>query len=220
MPAMNNSMTNSPFQQAVKLLKEENGIDTSPEIVSRLKEYTALIRRWNKSLHLVSEGDLDQIEDIHIVDAFSLATYIRKFANPESGILDIGSGGGFPIIPLKCLLPDLPCTLLERNEGKVGFLHRVVARLELTDIEVVHGAFPESVNTVTASVITARAVERPEKFVPALLSRMPETSVFLCQAPLDRFTVPETFHVEHINDFWAYAGLRRGTLTLFQKKPS
>ena len=217
---MNSSMTDSPFQQALRLLQEENGIDTSPRLLSRIHEYEALLRRWNKSLHLVSERDLDRIEDVHIVDAFSLAPYIRKFANPEIRILDIGSGGGFPIIPLKCLFPDLPCTLLERSEGKVGFLHRVVARLELTGIEVVHGAFPETVDTVSASVITARAVERPEKFVPALLSRMPETSVFICQAPLDRFTVPETFHVEHINDFWAYAGLRRGTLALLQKKPS
>lgn len=160
------------------------------------------------------------MEDIHIVDAFSLAPYIRKFTNPATDILDIGSGGGFPIIPLKCLFPDLPCKIIERSEGKVGFLHRVIARLELTDIEVVHGAFPETVDTVTASVITARAVERPEKYVPALLSRMPETSIFLCQVPLDKFTVPETFHVEHINDFWAYAGLRRGTLVLLQKNPS
>jgi 16S rRNA (guanine527-N7)-methyltransferase len=213
-------MKDSPFQQALRLLQEENGIETSPKFMSRIQEYTALIRRWNKALHLVSDGDLDHMEDIHIVDAFSLVPYIRKFTNPETGILDIGSGGGFPVIPLKCLCPDLPCTLIERNEGKIGFLHRVTARLELTGIEIMHGAFPETVDTVTASVITARAVERPEKFVPALLSRMPETSVFLCQAPMDKFTVPETFHVEHINDFWAYAGLRRGTLAVLRKKAS
>ena len=217
---MNSSMTDFPFQQALQLLQEENGLDTSPRLLSRIQEYDVLLRRWNKSLHLVSDKDLDRIEDVHIVDAFSLAPYIRKFANPETGILDIGSGGGFPIIPLKCLFPDLRCTLIERNEGKVGFLHRVIARLELSDIEVVHGAFPETVDTVTASVITARAVERPGKLIPALLSRMPATSVFLCQAPLEKFIVPETFHVEHINDFWAYAGLRRGTLALLQKKPS
>jgi len=195
-------------------------MEASPRLLSRIQEYAALMRRWNKSLHLVSDGDLAHMEDIHIVDAFSLARYVQQFANPATGILDIGSGGGFPIIPLKCLFPNLPCTLLERNEGKVGFLHRVVARLELTGIEIIHGAFPETVDTVTASIITARAVERPEKFVPALLSRMPETSVFLCQAPLDKFTIPDMFHVEHINDFWAYSGLRRGTLALLQKKPS
>lgn len=216
---MNSSMKDSPFQDALRLLRDD-GIEVSPKILAQLQEYAALLRRWNKSLHLVSEGDLPHMEDIHIADAFSLAPYIRQFANPENGVLDIGSGGGFPIIPLKCLFPELPCTLIERSEGKVGFLHRVIARLGLTGIEIVHGAFPEIVDTVTASVITARAVERPEKFVPALLSRMPETSVFLCQAPLDKFTVPETFHVEHINDFWAYAGLRRGTLALFQKKLS
>ncbi|MCK5863086.1 MAG: class I SAM-dependent methyltransferase [Candidatus Hydrogenedentes bacterium] len=204
--------------QAFELLQNEDSISISTEAYSLIKQYAIFLRRWNDSLSLVSAGDLPLIETAHLVDALSLAPYVKKFCADGGSILDIGSGGGFPIIPLKCLFPDIPCTLVERSTRKVGFLHRVVTHLNFSNTEIIHGAFPDVIDKITASIITARAVERPEKIVSGILSRLPKNGAFLCQFAAGRWTIPKTFHVEHIDDSWTHAGLRRGNFSIITRQ--
>lgn len=211
-------MSNRTSRQAIELLQEEAGIALPPEAQEQLDEYAALLRRWNSALNLVSAGDLSVIETVHWVDAFSLAPYVQQFTADGGSVLDIGTGGGLPIIPIKCLFPDLPCTLIERSTRKVGFLHRVVANLNLSGMEIIHGSFPEVMDKITASVITARAVERPAKVAPAILSRMTASCAFLCQFAPGQWTVPKTFHVEHVDDSWTQTGLRRGELKIITRQ--
>jgi 16S rRNA (guanine(527)-N(7))-methyltransferase RsmG len=198
-------------------LLDEQGIAVPRDAVERLDQYHALIREWNPVVSLVSEGDAADGLVAHSVDSLSLAPYVARIA--DGGLLlDIGSGGGFPAIPLKLVLPDLRVTLVERSEKKVGFLRKICGALQLTEVALRLGSFPQAVTDLEeVSAVTARAVEKPGKVFGEIVRRLSPKGVFLCQFAeipgLDR----SMFHVEHVRDEWSAQGLRRGNLHLIQR---
>jgi 16S rRNA (guanine527-N7)-methyltransferase len=179
-----------------------------------MERYLNLIREWNDFASLVSIGDLEKLHENHVIDALSLGGVVRRFCGDEGTLLDIGSGSGFPAIPLKVLMPGLHLTMVERNTKKVGFLRQVVAQLGLEHTHILLGEFPQMVVGQSFHLITARAVEQPVKILRAARPFIQSGSKFLCQAKAGLDQVPETFHVEQIVDEWTQLGLRRGTLTL------
>ncbi len=216
-PPQRSGASEQTMERALDLLTHETGLTLNDNTRQRLATFAALIRAWNHRCGLVSNGDLAALETNHIVDALSLVPYALRFAGEKGQTLDIGSGGGFPMIPMKCALPGLTCTLVERNARKVGFLHRAVAALGLDNIAIVHGSFPDATASI-ADIITARAVERPDRIVPAIATHMPPGCVFLCQNDAAATLPAQTFHVEQIADQWQTAGLRRGVLFLVAHK--
>ena len=98
----------------------ELGCETSEEAVSRLSSYMQLVVRWNKRINLVSKKDIDRLLERHLFDSLSIERFIKG-----DRALDIGSGGGFPGLPLAICRPDLHFTLLDRSAKRVRFL-RVV----------------------------------------------------------------------------------------------
>jgi 16S rRNA (guanine527-N7)-methyltransferase len=212
---MPNPDPNDPLAQ-VDYLLATLGLTLNETMRAQLHRHAALIRKWNAFASLVSETDATERLDGHLADALSLAPWAQR-ALPGS-LLDIGSGGGYPAIPLKILFPVLPVTLMERNTRKVGFLRNVIGSLALKKIQVIHGDFPAAARGLTPTLVTARAVERPQVILKAMTAWLPPGTVFLCQSgiPPDGFT--ELFHVEQIHDAWTESGLRRGALHLLQKK--
>ena len=150
------------------------------------------------------------------MDSLSLAPYIG-LGKKGTALLDIGSGAGFPAIPLKCFYPDLPVLCVERSVRKAGFLHRVIATLGLEGIEVLAGEFPEHPSKIEARAITARAVERPRQVYNRILQRLPVKSTFLCQLEGVPGTAAGKYQTEVITDVWHQAGLRRGNLQLITR---
>lgn len=179
--------------------------------------HAALIREWNKVASLVSMGDARQLETIHLPDAVSLAAVVARLGFSEGSLLDIGTGGGYPAIPIKIVLPALKLTLVERSVKKVGFLRKVAAALNLQGVEIIHGDFPGAVAGRTADVVTARAVETPAKIRLALASWMPIRSVFLSQSGPPVEFDPSLFHVEHWEDSWSVDKVRRGELFVVRR---
>jgi 16S rRNA (guanine527-N7)-methyltransferase len=128
--------------------------------------------------------------------------------------LDIGTGGGFPAIPLKVIFPGLNVLMIERSEKKLAFLQKAVVTLALEKASVIHGSFPDAVPVCQPDLITARAIDAPERLLAQVLALLPERGVFLCQIPRAKLDVPATFHVERIHDTWTERQLRRGDLHL------
>ncbi len=211
-------MIQDPLEQAFALLQEETGVAATEDLRQRLREHAQLVRRWNALAGLVSAGDVALIETQHQPDALSLAPYVLKAAGERGAVLDIGSGGGFPILPLLCCLPGLRATLIERNARKVGFLHKAAAVLGLQDLTIIHGSFPEYPDKVNVGAITARAVEQPRKLLPEILKRLPQGGAFLCQTDPSALRSAHTFHVEPIRDAWRRAALRRGELYIITRR--
>lgn len=205
-------MAGEAFQQALALLKPLIPGGVPPSALAKMHTHLGLVRQWNPVVSLVSEGDVAFLEERHLIDALSLVPYVLQSCGRSGSLLDIGTGGGFPVLPIKCVLPGLKIVLIERSARKVGFLQRATATLQLEGVQVIHGNFPEALSKVEATCVTARAVERPRQLLPTLLKRMPPGCAFLCQS--DAVPVPgvKTFHVEHVDDAWRQAALRRGEL--------
>ena len=192
-----------------------HGVVLDARQIEQLTQYGFLLRTWSTFTSLVSSGNLADLENLHVVDSLSLVDVVRANAAPGETILDIGSGGGFPAIPLAVALPDRKFVLMERSAKKVSFLRKVMGALGLGHVSLIHGSFPDDVPEAPPVVITARAVERSDAVLADIADILPEGCVFLCQsgdptAKLD----PEMFHVEHFEDEWARRGDRRGSLDL------
>lgn len=187
-----------------------------------------MIRRYQPVLSLVSQRDLALLEQVHVVDALSLAPMILECGPREGLLLDIGTGAGFPAIPLKVALPELEVVMVERQTKRVGFLQKVVGALGLQNVSIAEVDFPRGFAPVRARWVTARAVEKPDKVTYSILEYLPEGAIWFNQMGHpgellgERFHVePSTgigsirgrrFHVEPVQDAWSDANLRRGRL--------
>jgi 16S rRNA G527 N7-methylase RsmG len=126
--------------------------------------------------------------------------------------LDIGSGGGFPAIVLKIILPELRMVLMERDRKKAAFLKKTVGMLGLGDVEVVNGSFPTAVPDGDYGAITARAVESPSVILPAIGRFLTPERCFISQSPSGDGYFGEGFDIEVVDDDWDRLGLRRGSV--------
>ncbi len=97
---------------------------------------------WNQQFNLTAITDYEQVQIRHFLDSLSvlLAAPVRlALARPEPHAIDVGSGAGFPGIPLKLVYPHLQLTLLEATGKKVGFLQHLIERLGLQKVTALHG---------------------------------------------------------------------------------
>jgi 16S rRNA (guanine527-N7)-methyltransferase len=113
------------------------GINLDEGQLGLIQGYVALLLEWNKKINLISRKDEEQIWERHI---FHCASLLFKFEFPAgSHVVDIGSGGGLPGIPLKILQPDLKITLVDSIRKKVESLQEITARLALKEVDVALG---------------------------------------------------------------------------------
>lgn len=205
------------LSQVITLLNQQKVL-LAADAEKKLQDHAKLVLEWNAVASLVSSGDAENLWTTQIVDSLSLAPVVQGVCPGNGYLLDIGSGGGFPAIPIKIALPRLRVTLVERSERKIGFLRKAVAGLSLSDVQIIHGDFPACVHREEPDAITARAVEKPEKLIKQIARFMPTRCVFLCQAGDPTQKLPEGFHVEPVEDAWTRSGLRRGALHLVRRR--
>jgi 16S rRNA (guanine527-N7)-methyltransferase len=191
------------------------GITLDSRQVEQLTQYGFLLRKWSTFTALVSSGNLAELESLHFVDSLSLVDVVRENVAPGETLLDIGTGGGFPAIPLAVALPDRRFVLMERSAKKVSFLRKVMGALGLGHVSLIHGSFPDDVPEEPPVAITARAVERADAILADVLDILPENCVFLCQSgdPTEKLD-GKMFQVIHVEDEWTRSGDRRGSLHL------
>lgn len=103
--------------------------------LEQFKDYEALLSLWNKDINLTAITDLTAIVRLHFQDSLAMSKMIDL--QSLSSILDIGTGAGFPALPLKIIYPHLRIFLLEVTKKRQKFLLEVVSKLGLTDIEIV-----------------------------------------------------------------------------------
>jgi len=106
----------------------------TPEKISLLREYGRLVHDSSASLALISDGDRPSVYTRHVLDSLNPLAIFRE---PPASALDIGSGAGFPGIPLAIAWPETAVVLLESREKKAGFLERAVRALGLKNVRVV-----------------------------------------------------------------------------------
>jgi 16S rRNA (guanine527-N7)-methyltransferase len=100
-----------------------------------LDAYAEIVRTWALRLNLVSLDDLDRIESRHVQDSLRLAPLLAEA--PEGPCIDVGSGAGFPGIPLAITHPGRHWRLLEPRSRRAGFLEEAIRQLDLPNCEVI-----------------------------------------------------------------------------------
>jgi 16S rRNA (guanine527-N7)-methyltransferase len=124
----------------------------SRETLTRLSLFVDLVQRWNPRVNLVSKGDLDRLWDRHISDSLQLTSLLP----PGTGhAIDLGSGGGFPAIPL-AIASGLRFDLIESDHRKASFL-REAGRVTGASVTV-HAVRAEAATVEPAPLVTARAL--------------------------------------------------------------
>lgn len=98
-------------------------------------EYMDLLIDWNAKINLTSITDKDEIIIKHFIDSITINKYIGK----NSKVIDVGTGAGFPGIPIKIYDDSLNVTLLDSLNKRINFLNEVINNLELEKIEAIHG---------------------------------------------------------------------------------
>jgi len=99
----------------------------------QLLQYLALFARWNSAYNLSAIRDPAQMLERHIIDSLSVVNLCG-----EGSLIDVGSGGGLPGIPLAIIHPERPITLLDSNGKKTRFLFQVASTLPLSNVTVVN----------------------------------------------------------------------------------
>lgn len=147
-------------------------------------EYVKLIKKWDRVHSLVSKGDLDHLEERHINDSLVLEPFLK----PSGNHLDIGSGAGFPGVPLAICRPDVRFVLIDRSTNKCRFLREVKFRLKLVNVDVQERDIgkPDS-SSQLFDTITIRAVAPPERAWSLASPLLREQGTVLLHTK-DRFT--------------------------------
>lgn len=99
--------------------------------------YYEILSEWNSFMNLTAITDFSEVVRKHFIDSLLVLKYLD--IHKKMSLIDVGTGAGFPGIPLKIMLPDLQVTLLDSLKKRIVFLEEVIKRLELTGIEAIHG---------------------------------------------------------------------------------
>lgn len=118
---------------------EEFQIELNDRQLTQFEEYFYLLTEWNSFMNLTAITDFEEVYKKHFIDSLSLIKAIPKLSRQSYSIIDIGTGAGFPGIPLKIAFPDLHIVLLDSLNKRVKFLDEVIGRLALEDIKTLHG---------------------------------------------------------------------------------
>lgn len=116
-----------------KYLKEIN-IELKKEQTEKFYKYMNLLLEWNEKINLTAITEPEEVILKHFVDSLTISKYIEK----DSKLVDMGTGAGFPGIPLKILRDDIEITLADSLNKRINFLNEVIKELNLKNIQTVH----------------------------------------------------------------------------------
>lgn len=145
-------------KQLLKDLAKKINIELTEEQINKFEKYQDLLLEWNEKINLTAITEENDIIIKHFVDSLTISKYFKD----NNKIIDVGTGAGFPGIPLKIANETLKVTLLDSLNKRIVYLNDVVEKLDLSDVETIHGRAEELSRNAKYreqyDAVTARAV--------------------------------------------------------------
>nr|WP_297766901.1 16S rRNA (guanine(527)-N(7))-methyltransferase RsmG [uncultured Butyrivibrio sp.] len=125
------------------------GVEISDKQLQQFNTYYELLVKWNEVMNLTAITDFEDVCKLHFVDSISACQFF-DFSSDDYSLIDIGTGAGFPGIPLKIVFPNLRITLFDSLNKRLNFLNEVIDKLDLNDqgsIVTLHGRAEDFAST-------------------------------------------------------------------------
>ena len=149
--------------------------------MEQYNRYLLLLQEWNNKINLTAITEEDEVYLKHFYDSLTLARFV-DLNKPNLKLCDVGSGAGFPSIPLKILFPEIEITIVDSLKKRIRFLEILVEELALENVDLVHARaedFGQKDEFRSAfDVVTARAVARLSVLAEFCLPITKEKGVF------------------------------------------
>ena len=135
------------------------GFENIPQIISKLLIYKELLIKWNNSFNLTSVKNTEIVTH-HFLDCLAVISYINS-----SRLLDVGTGAGLPGIVIAIVNPDIKVSLIDKVGKKITFIKRIIAELEIKNIETYHDRVELLTSEEKYDGIISRAFSNMEVFI-------------------------------------------------------
>ena len=135
------------------------GFENSPQIISKLLIYKELLMKWNNSFNLTSVKNTEIVTH-HFLDCLAVIPFIKS-----STLLDVGTGAGLPGIVIAIVNPDIKVSLVDKVGKKINFIKRIIAELEIKNIEPYHDRVELLTSEEKYDGIISRAFSNMEVFI-------------------------------------------------------
>ncbi|MBS0352127.1 MAG: 16S rRNA (guanine(527)-N(7))-methyltransferase RsmG [Proteobacteria bacterium] len=142
--------------------------------IEKLLQFLQLLDKWNQHFNLTSITDSEKMISHHLLDSLSAAPFIEG-----NSVLDVGTGAGFPGVPLAILFPHIQWTLLDSNGKKTRFLTQAKIELALTNIEVVQARVEYWQPVHLFDVVVTRAVATIKKIISQTMHTLSDSGYWL-----------------------------------------
>jgi 16S rRNA (guanine527-N7)-methyltransferase len=190
-----------PGLPGLKTLLNYHGVDLNHATLEKLWLYHQLIRNNNEDQDLTRLNAFETMVERHYADCIIPNAFVKKW---PSKMIDVGSGAGFPGIPLKLVNPEIDLTLCEPRPNRVRFLELVIKELKLDGIQVFGHKVTSKSMTMPVTGVISRAFESINSTIPRIAAALePGGQVYFMKGPaikdeLQTLDLPVDFHLEHV----------------------
>jgi 16S rRNA (guanine527-N7)-methyltransferase len=153
------------------------GLLLSDNEIASFELYATELKKWNNKVNLTNITIDKEIAIKHFIDSLILAPYITA----NDSLLDIGSGAGLPVIPLKIIMPEIKMVSVDAVAKKIHFQRHIARTLKFTNIEAIHSRIEElhKSHRNSFSVITSRAFTSLDRFITLAAPLLAEGGVLI-----------------------------------------
>ena len=130
---------NDDFKNKMIELSKKINVQLNDEQIKKYFDYMTLLLDWNEKINLTAITEMDDVILKHFIDSMTIFKYIEN----EESIIDVGTGAGFPGIPIAIMKKDVKITLLDSLNKRINFLNEVCSELKINNVETIHGRAEE-----------------------------------------------------------------------------